>query len=90
MNKNYCSDYDGCRLIDIKRGTGGRECYIYAHLVDKNDSLLISATLDYILKVLPERVSKEHFNSILGAVTDKQAELLKEAQRKLAAESYAV
>jgi hypothetical protein len=77
-------DYNGCKLVNIRRGKGERACYIYAHLLTKDSSkILISATLDYILLALPKRVSKEHLDFILNAVTGEQAELLKEVQNSL-------
>lgn len=42
----------GCRIVNIKRGTGPRHCYVYAQLLDINNELLISATLDYITEQL--------------------------------------
>jgi hypothetical protein len=37
------------KIINIKRGTGDRSKFIYAQLVDDNDNLIISATLNYII-----------------------------------------
>lgn len=42
----------GCRIVNIKRGTGARHRYVYAQLRDINGELLISATLEYITEQL--------------------------------------
>lgn len=53
MDKN---EYEGCKIVDIKRGKGSRSHTLYAKVVDKDGGLLIAATLDYIMKVLPGRL----------------------------------
>ena len=51
------NEYEGCKIINIRRGkTGSRKRTIYATLVDKNDKVLIGATLSYIVKALPLRL----------------------------------
>lgn len=50
------NEYKNCRIINIKRGSGSRSCYIYATLVNEKDEILISATLDYIIDALAERL----------------------------------
>ena len=50
-------DYDGCQVVNIRRGKGVRASVVYANLVDKNGNLLISATLDYIMTALKQRLS---------------------------------
>ena len=49
-------DYNNCKIVNINRGKGNRSIYIYAELRNEKDELLISATLDYIVKVLTERL----------------------------------
>ena len=50
------NEYENCRIVDIKRGTGNRSHYIYAALVNEKGELLISATLDYIVDALAIRL----------------------------------
>jgi len=38
----------GCKIVNIKRGTGARHRHVYAELRELDGSLLISATLEYI------------------------------------------
>ena len=49
-------NYDGCQVIDIRRGKGARANTVYAKLVNKDGELLISATLDHIMSALKQRV----------------------------------
>jgi hypothetical protein len=56
MNVQNNPEYDGCRVVDIRRGRGARTGIVYAKLVDKDGNLLISATLDYITSALKQRV----------------------------------
>ena len=44
----------GCKIIDIKRGKGSRNKFIYAKLIGPDGFLLISATLEYIYERLSE------------------------------------
>ena len=44
----------GCEIVDIKRGKGSRNKFIYARLIGPDGNLLISATLDYIYERLTE------------------------------------
>jgi hypothetical protein len=53
------SNYKNCRIVDIRRGSGERSHLIYAQLVNDKDELLISATLDYIVEALAERIPIE-------------------------------
>jgi len=48
--------YRGCTITNIHRGSKGRDMHIYATLVDSEGKVLISATLDYILEALKERL----------------------------------
>lgn len=50
------NEYTNCRITNIKRGKGERSCYIYATLVNEKGEILISATLDYIVDTLTERL----------------------------------
>ncbi len=50
------TNYEKCRITNIKRGTGNRSRFIYAHLEDENGVLLICATLDYIVSALADRL----------------------------------
>lgn len=59
------SDYKNCRIIDIRRGSGKRSHLIYAQLVNDKDELLISATLDYVVEALAERIPVEE-NEVFG------------------------
>jgi hypothetical protein len=56
MNVQNNPEYDGCQVVDIRRGRGARAGIVYAKLVDKDGNLLISATLDYITSALTQRV----------------------------------
>lgn len=42
----------GVRIVNIHRGAGPRARFIYAELVDADGKLLISATLEYIVRAL--------------------------------------
>jgi hypothetical protein len=42
------------KIVNIRRGKREKQKYIYAALRDNEDTLLISATVDYILERLPE------------------------------------
>ena len=56
--KSEMSDYEGCTISNIHRGTveSGRECYIYAELRDKNGALLMGALLEDITRALHVRL----------------------------------
>jgi len=58
METNPSSDYEGCTIVNIHRGTKAskRDDIIYAQLRDKNGALLISASLEYILEALKIRL----------------------------------
>ena len=56
IDSSMNSEYDGCQIVNIRRGKGPRADIIYAQVVDKNGNLLISATLDYITAALKQRV----------------------------------
>lgn len=56
MNVQPNPEYDGCQIVNIRRGRGARAGIVYAKLVDKDGNLLISATLDYITSALKQRV----------------------------------
>jgi hypothetical protein len=58
MNVQNNPEYDGCQVVDIRRGRGARTGIVYAKLVDKDGNLLISGTLDYIVSALKQRVKK--------------------------------
>lgn len=47
------SEYKDCRIVNIGRSRTGS---IHATLVDKDNQILISATLDYIVEALNERL----------------------------------
>lgn len=53
-------DYDQCTITDIRRGeeSQNRGHLIYAFLRDKNNEIIISATLDYIQDALFERMDR--------------------------------
>lgn len=55
------SDYEGCTITNIRRGkkSQGRDHLIYAEVRDKNGDLIISATLDYIVKALKKRLPEQ-------------------------------
>lgn len=53
------NEYTNSRIVDIHRGTGRRSHIIYAVLRSENGELLISATLEYIVKALAERLPKD-------------------------------
>jgi hypothetical protein len=57
-------DYTNCTITNIRRGdkSQGRDHIIYAHLVDGNGMLVISATLEYITDALQERLPREKHN----------------------------
>jgi hypothetical protein len=48
--------YKDCSIVNIRRGTDDKSQWVYANLVDKDGKLLISATLDYIIERLKERL----------------------------------
>jgi hypothetical protein len=54
--------YVGAKITDVRRGTGARSCYVYANLRDPDGHILISATVDYIMNVLEERVSPQQMD----------------------------
>lgn len=56
IDSSMNSEYDGCRIVNIRRGKGTRAGIVYAQVVDKNGNLLISATLDWITAALKQRV----------------------------------
>lgn len=50
-------EYRGCKIVDIMYGkTEGRKHILYASLVNAGGEIMISATLDYIVANLPERL----------------------------------
>lgn len=53
------SDYSDVWINGIHRGKGSRSHIIYARLIDGNGQTLVSATLDYIVKVLKERMPED-------------------------------
>jgi hypothetical protein len=57
----------GCKITNMIRGKRpGYENTIYAHLLDPDDQVIISATLEYIVNQLNqcEFVSVEEYNSL--------------------------
>jgi hypothetical protein len=50
------NEYENATIVNIRRGKGERSIYIYAELRSSSGQLLVSATLDYILKILDERL----------------------------------
>ncbi len=54
------TDYSKVKIIDIRRGTGERNIYWYAQVIDENNELVINATLDYCLKTVMERLDKQN------------------------------
>jgi hypothetical protein len=58
MERNPMSDYEGCTISNIHRGTkaSGRDCYIYAELRDKRGVLLMGALLSDIQAALEVRL----------------------------------
>lgn len=62
---------EGMTITNIRRGKGSRKNLVYAHLMDSNGNLVISATLDYIYNALtdPERI----WNSEPEILEDKPA-----------------
>ncbi len=49
-----------CCITNIHRGRGDRSIFIYAELRDENNNLLISATLDYIIKKFIDRMDTNY------------------------------
>lgn len=49
-------DYTKCTIQNICRGKGKRAHLLYAHLVDATGKTVITSTLDYITKILNERI----------------------------------
>ncbi len=54
MDQN--NPYEGAKIVNIRRGRGDRKHFIYASIVDKEGGLLVSATLEYCVKALEERL----------------------------------
>lgn len=52
-------DYTKCTITNIRRGTGKRAIFIYAELRNEKGEIVTNATLDYIVKVLNERLPVE-------------------------------
>lgn len=54
-------EYKNCIIKNIHRGKkeDGRDIYIYASLYSESGQLLISATLDYIVEMLENRLPEE-------------------------------
>ena len=51
--------YDTAKITNLHRGEGRRRHFIYAQLVAADGELLVAATLDYIVDVLKDRMTKE-------------------------------
>jgi len=54
------TDYSKVKIINIRRGTGERNIYWYAKVVDENNELVINASLDYCVKTVMERLDKQN------------------------------
>jgi hypothetical protein len=54
MPKDEKDDYKNCRIVDIRRNK--RTGNIHARLESEKGELLISATLEYIMDALYERI----------------------------------
>lgn len=55
MNLKQYPFPEGCKIIDIRPGKGPRACFIYAKLIDKDENVLIAATLEYINESIRSR-----------------------------------
>ena len=55
VNSKLFSDYEGATITNIHRNKRHPD-EVYAHIVGKNGEMLVSATLDYCVKVLKERL----------------------------------
>jgi hypothetical protein len=53
----------GCKIVNIRPGAGARAAFVYAHLVDEKNNLLMSATLEYINDALKsaKMISQKEF-----------------------------
>lgn len=49
------SEYLTAKIVDIRKGSGGRKIYTYARIVSGSGELLVDATLEYCEQVLKER-----------------------------------
>jgi len=87
MNVQLNPEYDGCRVVDIRRGRGARARIVYARLVDKNGNLLISSTLDYIVSALKQPVQPESIEAKMpDATTSSEIVMLRAEVARLKAE----
>ena len=64
----------GCKIVDIRRGTGNRSCYIYCRLIDDKGELLINGSLDYVCKELArgEFVPRDEFEKCFPYMQGKE------------------
>ena len=62
-----------CSIINIRRGAGHREQFIYCDLIGPDGRLIISADLDYITERLhrAEFVSIKEYNKMIGGTVEK-------------------
>lgn len=62
-----------CSIINIRRGAGHREQFIYCDLIGPDGRLIISADLDYITKRLhrAEFVSIKEYNKMIEGTVEK-------------------
>jgi hypothetical protein len=72
------SPYIGAKITNVRRGKGARQVYIYAQLQSASGEILISATLDYIMQALRERVSA---SEMIG-FNHQMLNLIKQATRE--------
>ena len=62
-----------CSIINIRRGAGHREQFIYCDLIGPDGRLIISADLDYITKRLHRAkfVSIKEYNKMIEGTVEK-------------------
>ena len=62
-----------CSIINIRRGVGHREQFIYCDLIGPDGRLIISADLDYITKRLHRAkfVSIKEYNKMIEGTVEK-------------------
>lgn len=53
---NVMNPYEGATIKNIRRGRGTRRTWIYADLIAADGRVLASATIEYIVRVLSERL----------------------------------
>lgn len=54
------NEYDGAKIVNIRRGAGRRDEFVYAQLVSSTGELLVSASLDDIVEIMRTRLPKRN------------------------------